>query len=777
MMAKPIREIPIVPGRGLVTKLSTQMRLDFLESLELKSNRIASSGIDLHDIQKNIESYIGSVEIPVGMVGPLLFNDEGSQELTYCAAGTLEGALIASMNRGSKAVSQSGGFSAEVSWQRMSRAPMFLFESAKEAAAFKEFSENNFEDMKAVAEKYSNHAKLLKVSTIQLEEVVHLKFIYATGDASGQNMTTTCTWHAMLYIAEKFKNESGISPVDFVIEGNGASDKKVSLYNIVEGRGVHVTASCALTEKVINEVLRTTSKKLLRCFEPSKKLASIDGMVGYNINVANTIAAIYVATGQDLASIHESGVGILNLEEMEDGLQVLLTLPNLVIGTVGGGTHLPKQSQALEMMKCLGNGRKERFAKLIAGFAMGLEISTYAAIVSGEFAKAHEKLGRNKPVNWLLRSELTPGFIQASLNGFFKDKQIRNIYLSGDDVLENGIITSVAARISKKIIGFIPLKVEYENGNKNGEIESLNLLIKSKALDTEVIKGLHVIAASIDPILSDLLNEHRDFLEYKNCHLKELEVYAYLHEKQFEFIPFFYGKHADPKREIYFFIQEFLNYSSLKIYNSENDPALWSKENILSTIAAINSFHLKAEAPQLPSVHEFLPWKSAALYKKLLGILINERAGHHRRPQLEALLSEVGHFQQEAESIKIRKTVIHNDFNPRNIVIRKDGSPLIYDWELSVIDFPHRDIIEFLSFVLPENFQKKELFAYLDYHYCLNAGYSKGDWIKAYRYSLKAYIACRVSFYEVSGILIKYDFSGRVLNTSFRMLEFLNEYE
>ena len=115
-------------------------------------------------------------------------------------------------------------------------------------------------------------------------------------------------------------------------------------------------------------------------------------MAGYNINLANAIAAIFVATGQDLASVHESSIGILKLERKDDGLYLQLTLPNLVIGTVGGGTHLTKQSEALAMMGCLGSGKVNRFAQLIAGFALGLEISTYAAIVSGEFAKAHEKL-------------------------------------------------------------------------------------------------------------------------------------------------------------------------------------------------------------------------------------------------------------------------------------------------------------------------------------------------------------------------------------------------
>ncbi len=764
----------VIPGRGLVTKLSTQMRLDYLESIEIETRKLTETHLELQDIQNNIESYIGTSEIPLGIVGPLLFNDSATHEMVYCAAGTLEGALISSMNRGAKALSLSGGFSAHIAWQRMTRAPMFLFDLETEALVFKIFIESIFVDIKRVAEKYSNHARLQHVDAIQEGPVVHLKFNYTTGDASGQNMTTVCTWHAMLFIADKLKNEKGIVPIDFVIEGNGASDKKISHYNIKYGRGIKVTAECFLEEKIINEVLRTTSEKIARCYYPSTVLAVKDEMVGYNINVANAIAAIYIATGQDLASIHESSVGLFHLEKTSKGLKLTLTLPNLVIGTVGGGTHLPKQAQALEIMNCLGNGKVERFAKLIAGFALGLEISTYAAIVSGEFAKAHEKLGRNKPVHWLLRSELTHNFILSSLNNYFKDKQIQSIHIDNEISLENGIITNITARISKKLIGFVPFTLTYRTGNS--EEHSLSLLLKSKALDEEVIKGLHVIAASIDPHLSDLLKASKGDLEFKNCHLKELEIYTYLHQQGFKNIPALYGIHINPKREIYFFIQEFLDSASVKIMNSANHPEVWQREDILNVIDVATWFHQNADIKQFTSIPVFVPWNSAELYKKLLSILITEHSDHQNLERLKTLHGQIDQLKEEAESIQLNKTIIHNDYNPRNIAILKNGTPLIYDWELAVIDFPHRDIVEFLSFVLPEYFEKEELFFYLNHHHALYAEPWE-EWLKAYRYSLKVYIASRISFYEVSGILIKYDFSKRILTTAFRMLDFLSTHE
>ena len=768
-------KIPIIPGRGLVTSASTNMRLDFLKTNNIKTNVIAEANLDLSDIKNNIESYIGSTEIPLGIVGPLLFNDSGIQELTYCSAGTLEGALVASMNRGAKVISKSGGFSAEVKWQKMTRSPMFIFELEEEAACFKTYIEGAFQDIKKVAEAYSNHAELIDVTTIQLNNVVHLKFTYCTGDASGQNMTTTCTWHAILHIAEQFKSIKNITPVDFVIEGNGASDKKVSQYNINSGRGIHVTAECTIPETIIERVLRTTSDKLLSCFYPSRKLAEQDGMIGYNINVANSIAAIFVATGQDLASIHESSTGILHLEKRGEGLYIKLTLPNLVIGSVGGGTSLPKQQEALELMKCYGSGKVNRFAKLMAGFALGLEISTYAAIVSGEFAKAHEKLGRNKPVQWLLNSEITPNFIASKLSNFFKDKAIINVKRVDNSGLENGILTNITSKVNKKIIGFIPAEVNYKQAEE--PLKTKQILIKSKALDREVIKGLHIIAASININLADLLNTSQKHLEYNKCHLKEIELYDYLHEIGFENIPNYFGKHIDEQREVYMLFQERLDVSTLKIINSENTPELWKQEDIIKLIKTITTFHKKASINDFKHVEEFKPWKSKMLYKELLTILRNECVVDNNVKLLDSLYNGIDCLEQEAASINIPKTIIHNDFNSRNIAVKKEGAPIIYDWELATIDFPHRDIVEFLSFVLPLDFKKEDFFFYLKEHYKLYHNVKWNDWLKAYQYSLKVYIITRLSFYEVSGILVTYEFSKRVLTIALTMLNYLENHE
>ncbi|MFM2255906.1 MAG: hypothetical protein RLZZ47_1395, partial [Bacteroidota bacterium] len=565
---------------------------------------------------------------------------------------------------------------------------------------------------------------------------------------------------------------------EFIIEGNGASDKKVSQSNITEGRGVRVTAHCDIPRQVIHEVLRTTPETILKYFGPSVEYAKKSGMVGFNVNVANAIAGIFVATGQDLACIHESSTGFLNLEALgssiyPDGIRITLLLPNLVIGTVGGGTHLAKQSEALEMMGCLGSGKVKRFAQLIAGFAMGLEISTYSAIMSGEFAKAHEKLGRNKPVSWLLKSEITPEFLNTLLPNLLHNEHILSLSWRDQHQLENGIITNITRKISNKLIGFIPLHLQLSNGSDE------RILIKSKALDTEVIKGLHLISASIDTALADLIKLHQKQLEYNQCHLKETVIYEHLQQAGFVAMPKFFGKYIHTQREIHLLIQEWIKTEHIALSNSENHPENWTDDWIQVSLSSIQTAHKVLETlPQSrPDLfNEFKPWHSLNLYGKLMNILIEECADIDHIEALQDINASLLTLESDQAAVRWPKSLIHNDFNPRNVLMRNSGMPCIYDWELAMIDFPQRDIIEFLSFVLPEDFSAQSFMLYLKEHYLeivqrKGPGHELGfeEYLQATEMAIKTYICCRVSFYEVSGIVAKYDFSPRILAVSLRM--------
>lgn len=760
------------PGRGLMNQTAFDLRMNYLETLAKDiSKDVKSESIALSQIQNNIESFIGTVEIPLGLIGPLLFNDKNKPpELVHSAVATTEGALVASLNRGAKAISESGGFEAHIVHQKMVRTPMYTFRRLSESIAFDEWIKSNFKKIKEQAQMHSNHAELLEISSVIIGKIVHLKFVYSTSDASGQNMTTSCTWSACLWIEENFELATSIEILNFVIEGNGASDKKVSFYAMQNGRGCHVISECFLTNEVIEKTLRTNAKDMFSSYNHSLSISRLDGMVGHNVNVANAIAGIYASTGQDLACIHESSIGILQIELTKEGLYLSLVLPNLVIGTVGGGTHLPVPSRILELMDCKGAGKIERFAKLIAGFALSIEISTLAAIVSGQFARAHQKLGRNKPIKWLLRSEVDADFIKTNIP-FFSAK-IDYVNFNNEIHMENGILTDLTKKITKKVIGFIQADIHSVEGKE------YPLLLKSKALGKEVLDGLHFMASNVSVDLADILTKHYHVLEYKDNHTKEIDVYEALQNIGYQFMPVLYGTKNDSDREIYLIIMERLASENMLLINSESTPEKWTLPIIKKTIDSIHIVHanFQYETDKIESIETFVIEKALELYTAFVALNRKDYDYINADHRFNELTDFINDWRKNGYQPKSKLTLIHNDFNPRNIAIRTNGDPCIYDWELATYGIPHRDIFELLAFTLTPNFEKSDLTDALKHHYTLvqslnNNYYSWSDYLCDFKLGGQAFLVSRVNFYLTGSILMNYPFIERVFTTSFNMLD------
>jgi hydroxymethylglutaryl-CoA reductase (NADPH) len=774
-MSDKIVNYPGTPGRGLMNAIGYEQRMSFLNKLDLDSTSLVNSQITQEQVKNNIESFIGTVEIPVGLAGPLLYKDENEvAEFVYTAVATTEGALLASINRGAKAISECGGFSARVIHQKMLRTPMFAFENLHQAFVFEKWIALNFNTIKNITTQYSNHANLIEIKPYLIGKIVHLKFTYHTGDASGQNMTTNCTWHACLWIEAQFNAQHPFPIAYFVIDGNGASDKKVSYFSLQNGRGTHVVSECFLTNEVIVKTLRTTASDMFRAFNHSMAIGKMDGMIGYNINVANAIAGIFTATGQDIGCVHESSTAILQMEPSAEGLYLSLSLPNLVIGTIGGGTHLPAQKSVLNLMKCYGTGKVKRFACLISGFALSLEISTLAAIVSGQFARAHQKLGRNKQVNWLLGHEVDAAFIKKHL--VLEDgKSIESVHFDEKLSFENGILTDLTSRITRKLIGFIPLEIKLNDG------AAAKILIKSKPLDLEVIKGLHYMAANIDAKLADTILVYKEELEYKNSHLKEIEAYAYIHERKLDLIPQYFGAFVDPLREVYLFMQELLDHDKMLLINSEDTPELWTDVIILNTISQITKLHVTFLNGKVSFLHikPFDVLQSLPLYAYMNAVNKAEYSTWECDALFDELNEHIEKWQTSPPAKKTPFTFIHNDFNPRNIAVLKTKKIKAFDWELATLNIPQRDVVELLSFVLPEDFEKERFLMFIDTHLELfntsaSQEISKQDWYEDYIHAGYEYLMSRVSFYLAGNTLVKYTFSERIFKNTFKMISILN---
>ena len=360
------------------------------------------SGVTLEHINKysfdpkvtqgNIENFTGVAQVPIGFAGPLKINGEHADGEFIIPLATTEGTLIASYNRGIKMINLCGGVTTTISEDIMQRAPVFVFDSAREAVAFARWIDENIEDIRKQAEASSNVAKLLDIEKFLASKFVYLRFNYSTGDAAGQNMITAATYTACTWIQEHYKKIQG-----YYMEGNMSTDKKASVINTLHTRGKRVTAEVTLKRDLLIEHMRV-DPETCEYFNKVTNLGTfMSGANSNGLHSANALAALFIATGQDVANVAESSTGIIHMETTPEGdLYASLTLPSLIVGTYGGGTGLPTQNECLKILGCNGKGKVLKFAEIVTAVAAAGEISLGTAISSLEYVSSHEKLGRNR---------------------------------------------------------------------------------------------------------------------------------------------------------------------------------------------------------------------------------------------------------------------------------------------------------------------------------------------------------------------------------------------
>ena len=341
----------------------------------------------------NIESYIGLAQMPIGVIGPLRINGMNAHGDFYVPLATTEGALVASYNRGSRVISMSGGASAICLVEKLTRAPAFVFNNISESALFVTWVVKQLEKFREVTKTKTSHGKLVDFKITVNGNIVFLNLEYTTGDASGQNMVTVTTDAICNYIADN----SPVKSKHSFVEGNLSGDKKATALSHLSVRGKKVCAEVIIPRKVFMRFLHTTPEMMLEYAKVSCLGGIQSGSIGVNGHYSNALAAIFIACGQDAACVSEASVGITRVELTENGdLYMGASLPNLIVGTVGGGTGLPTQNECLTLLGCKGLGTAKKFAEICAVTVLAGEISIMGAIAAGHFSSAHESYGRKK---------------------------------------------------------------------------------------------------------------------------------------------------------------------------------------------------------------------------------------------------------------------------------------------------------------------------------------------------------------------------------------------
>ena len=340
----------------------------------------------------NIENFIGTVKMPVGIIGPLRINGLNAHGDFHVPLATTEAALVASYARGALAATKSGGISTAILYEGVIRTPAFVLENLLNAGLFVEWVVTEIDRLKLAAEATTRHGKLISVEPVIDNNVVFLICRYTTGDAAGQNMVTIAT----NALCDDIVARCPVALKAWYIEGNFSGDKKASFLGLVTGRGRKVSASITLRASVVESTLGTTVQDMLDYGQVANLGAHLSGQLGAQAHYANGLAALYIATGQDAACVAESAMGITRMEARGTDLFCSVTMPNILVGSVGGGTSLPSQSAGLNILGLKGAGHGAALAEVVAATCLCGEISIVAAIAAGHFTRAHENLARHR---------------------------------------------------------------------------------------------------------------------------------------------------------------------------------------------------------------------------------------------------------------------------------------------------------------------------------------------------------------------------------------------
>ena len=160
--------LPLVPrfsGQGY-TEDHLRARREWIErQTGVALPLVAASAIPAEQMRGNIENPIGSVQMPLGIAGPVLVDGAHARGMFYVPMATTEGALIRSYERGMVMLTRAGGVTARVYSDQNVVSPIFSFDTVADAHRFAVELPRHTDTLRTQAEATTKHGRLLKVET------------------------------------------------------------------------------------------------------------------------------------------------------------------------------------------------------------------------------------------------------------------------------------------------------------------------------------------------------------------------------------------------------------------------------------------------------------------------------------------------------------------------------------------------------------------------------------------------------------------------------------
>ena len=386
------QRIPRDSSNDYTEKMAQQRREFVADNTAVSLDNIAHYSVDPAVTAGNIENFIGVAQVPMGLVGPLAVNGEHASGDFYVPMATSEGTLIASYNRGAQLLRASGGATVTVIDDAMQRAPVFIFDDARQARDFGVWVEQHFAQIAEQAQTTTKSGKLRDIQQFAAARMRYLRFNFTTGDAAGQNMVGKATFVACEWIVA---NYPGIKR--YMLSGAMDTDKKHSQLNTLYSRGKRVIAEITIPNSLLQKTMNISAQALYKARSINQIGSFMAGSTNTGAHSANGITAVFIATGQDVANVAESSAALVYADLDDNGDYYLsITIPSLIVATYGGGTGLPTQQECLKMLGCDGAGKVHKLAEIIGATVLAGEVSLMSAVLAGDWVTSHDELGRNR---------------------------------------------------------------------------------------------------------------------------------------------------------------------------------------------------------------------------------------------------------------------------------------------------------------------------------------------------------------------------------------------
>lgn len=384
-------DVPRSKENNYTQEMAAERRKFVKKMTGVELTHVADYAFDPAIVKNNCENFMGVAQIPIGLAGPLKVNGQYAKGEFYVPLATSEGTLVASYNRGMRLSRQCGGITTTVVDEAMNRAPVFCFDSAREAQKFGRWLKDNFAEVKAKAEATDPFCRLKLIEQYAVGKLLYTRFDYLTGDAAGQNMVGKAT-----FAVSEWLKSTHPDILAYYLSGNIDTDKKHSFMNSLHTRGKRVIAEVTIPAEAYINISKTITSEMFRVRNIANTGAILAGSNNNGQHAANGITAMFIACGMDVANVAESSAAILYSDLLPDGSYYYsITIPSLIVGTFGGGTALPTQTECRKILGCDGKDTANKLAEIVAATVLCGEISLGAAIIGKDWVSSHEQYGRN----------------------------------------------------------------------------------------------------------------------------------------------------------------------------------------------------------------------------------------------------------------------------------------------------------------------------------------------------------------------------------------------